>query len=243
MIYGIHPVTRALEARRRLLRALYYKQGVADNAAVGEAVRLASGIGLDTFAVSGEELGRRAGSRQHQGLVLDCGDLPKLALREWLSKADPQPTLVALDQVEDPQNVGAIVRSADFLGASAVLLHRSHRAPLSAAASKASAGALEYFPVLEVGNLAQALRELKKRGFWIAGAAVDEDAKNYRQVELPPPRVLVMGSEGRGLRRLTRELCDEILFVPRRGRSDSLNVHVATTVILAQLMDQGLRAT
>jgi 23S rRNA (guanosine2251-2'-O)-methyltransferase len=234
MIYGIHPVTRALEARRRLLRALYYKQGVADNAAVGEAVRLASGIGLDTFAVSGEELGRRAGSRQHQGLVLDCGDLPKLALREWLSKADPQPTLVALDQVEDPQNVGAIVRSADFLGASAVLLHRSHRAPLSAAASKASA---------EVGNLAQALRELKKRGFWIAGAAVDEDAKNYRQVELPPPRVLVMGSEGRGLRRLTRELCDEILFVPRRGRSDSLNVHVATTVILAQLMDQGLRAT
>lgn len=242
MIYGIHPVTEALRVRRRVLRHLYYKND-SDSAAILRARELAAQAQIATSATDADELARRAGGGQHQGLVLDCGELPKLALREWLATAVPYATLVALDQVEDPQNVGGIVRSAEFLGAQALLVHRAHRAPLSAAASKASAGSLEFFPVVEVGNLAQTLQSLKKEGFWIVGTALDETATDYRKLQPPAPRVLVLGSEGRGMRRLTRERCDEVVYVPRRGTVESLNVNVAAALLLSQVLDQGLRAT
>jgi len=241
MIYGIHPVIAALRTRRRSIQQLYYKTSVGSDA-LNPVLELAREIGVPASTKSGEDLQRLAGSRQHQGFVLECGELPKLSLGEWIATAPPHPTLVALDQVEDPQNVGGIVRSAAFLGAAGLLLHRAHRAPLSAAASKASAGVLESYPVIEVGNLAQALTKLKKQGFWVVGAAMDEAAKDYRQLDLPAPRVLVLGSEGKGLRRLTRERCDEIVFVPAVGNVESLNVNVAAALLLSKLMDQGLRA-
>jgi 23S rRNA (guanosine2251-2'-O)-methyltransferase len=235
MIYGIHPVTEALRAQRRVLRTLYFREG-GTSGAIDVARELARHAGVDTRAVDADELQRRVASRQHQGLVLDCGELPKFALKEWLATASADATVVALDQVEDPQNVGGILRSADFLGAAALLVHRSRSAPLSAAASKASAGALERFPVIEVSNLAQSLQTLKKEGFWIAGSALDESAKDYRSVVIATPRVLVLGSEGSGLRRLTRERCDEILYIPRVGTVESLNVNVAAALLLAQWM-------
>ncbi len=236
MIYGVHPVLEALRAQRRHLRALYYREG-SDAKTVERAIELAQGCGIAAYGLANEDLHRKSGSRQHQGLVLDCGELPKLALKEWLATAPAESTLVALDQIEDPQNTGGIARSAKFFGATALVLHRSRSAPLSAAATKASAGALESFPIVEVGNLAQALRSLKKEGFWIAGSAIGEKCRDYRRVDVPRPRVLVLGSEGSGLRRLTRERCDDLLYIPRQteeaGGVDSLNVSAAAAVFLA----------
>ena len=116
----------------------------------------------------------------------------------------PRSLVVALDQVEDPQNLGGIARSAAFLGADALILHRAHSAPLSPAASKASAGALEFFPVIEVPNLSNALQTLQKENFFVYGAAL-EDAVDYREVDRADRAVLVLGSEGEGLRSLTRK--------------------------------------
>lgn len=234
MLYGINPVQAALRHRRRQLRRLYVRAGEA-SPRVLEAVELAEAAGVETRPVESDELEKRAQSAQHQGLVLDCGELPKLSLKEWLATAPARTSLLALDQVEDPQNLGGLVRSAAFLGAGALLLHRSHRAPLGAVASRASAGTMESFPVVEVGNLANAFKQLQKEDFWILGSALGERAVDVTRYAPPARWVLVMGNEGRGLRRLTRDRCDVILSIERRGEVESLNVNVAAGILLAHL--------
>lgn len=235
MLYGILPVAEALRQRRRELRRLYLKSGKS-SARLKEILRLARTAKVRYEEKSAHELSGLAGTRHHQGVVLDCGALPLLSLEEVLAPMGSRSLLMALDQIEDPQNLGGIARSAAFLGAHALLALRAHSAPFSPAASKASAGAIEFFPVVELPNLAMALRRLADEGYLVIGAAL-EDAIDFHEVQPTERCVLVLGSEGGGLRQLTRKRCDVLVRIPRFSslatEMESLNVNVAAGILLS----------
>lgn len=235
MLYGILPVAEALRQKRRQLVRLYLKAGKS-SARIKEILKLARSAKVPYQEKSAHELSTLAKSRYHQGVVLECGPLPLLSLEELSAQAGERSLLVALDQIEDPQNLGGIARSAAFLGADAMLVLRSHSAPLSPAASRASAGALEFFKVAEVSNLAMALSSLADAGYFIVGAALEE-AVDFHEVEPRERCVLVLGNEGGGLRQLTRKRCEMLVRIPRVARSEvemeSLNVNVAAGILLS----------
>lgn len=236
VLHGVTPVEEALRARRRALHRLWIKRD-ADSERHEAVLELAREAGVETVEAHPDELHRRAKTRTHQGLVLSCGPLPLLAFRDLLQRPhDDRAVLLALDRIEDPQNLGGLVRTAAFLGAEAILLHRGHRAPLTATVSKASAGCLEWFDVAESGNLADALQRLSRSGWHIVGSALEEGASDASRLQAHGPTVLVMGNEGEGMRTLTRKRCDELVFIERRGRAESLNVTVAAGVLLDRLL-------
>jgi len=176
----------------------------------------------------------------HQGLALEVRPLAHRALVDWLTQAaalaeDRRALLVALDQVSDPHNVGAVLRSAAAFGALAVLAPRHNQAPETGVLAKAASGALDTIPYLDAGNLARALDLLKKKGFWIMGLAGDA-ADNLAAADPGGPLVLVLGGEGKGLRRLTREACDLVARLPTRPPIDQLNVSNAAAVALYELL-------
>jgi len=186
----------------------------------------------------------------HQGLLLEVRPLVPPALADWLDQlgpvaaaggpgpADRRAVLVALDQVSDPHNVGAVLRSAAAFGALAVLAPRHGQAAESGALAKAASGALDVIPYLDAGNLARALGLLKQRGFWILGLAGDAEAE-LAGADPGGPLVLVLGGEGKGLRRLTREACDLLARLPTRPPIDQLNVSNAAAVALYELLGRG----
>ena len=231
MLYGIAPVHAALRAQRREMRAVYIKESGA-GPALQEIERLAKTIGLRVERGSTHSLGNLAKSAQHQGVVLSCGELPTVDFRELLA-AGAAP-LVALDRVEDPQNLGSIARSALFFGVSALIVLSQHSAPLSAAASKASAGALEELPVAVVPNLAQALAEAHDAGYHLLGAVPDAGGVPLDSLQVPGRCLLVLGGEGPGLRPLTRRRCDQLVRI-EGGGLESLNVGVAAGILLHRL--------
>jgi len=177
-----------------------------------------------------------------QGALLDAGPLPELSLDELMGVAEMPRTLVALDGVEDPQNLGAIARVADATGAAGLLLTQRHAPPLSPAVSRASAGAIEWLPVARVTNLRRALNILKKKDFWIFGAELEAPLGLFDAPDrlLQGDRVVVLGAEGRGLRHGTREVLDHRIEIPMAGRVASLNVAAAAAVILYELRRRDL---
>ena len=225
-IAGIHPVLEALRAARPLDRILIVKgaggqrlQDVIDRARVaGVPVRFEPRAALDKLA----------GTAAHQGVVA-LG-----AARQYASLDDVMSTarwLVALDGVEDPHNLGAIVRTALGAGVDAVLIPERRAAGLTDVVAKAAAGALEHLPVARVGNLTRALTDLKERGFWIYG--LDERGTTvYHEVAYASPAVMVLGGEGQGLHDLVRRQCDLLVRIPMSGAIPSLNVSVAAGVVL-----------
>ncbi len=186
----------------------------------------------------------------HQGVVLEVRPLAPPALADWLDRialgeaadprdpADPRAVLVALDQVSDPHNVGAVLRSAAAFGALAVLAPRHGQAPETGVLAKAASGALDVVPYIDAGNLARALGHLKQRGFWILGLA-GEANQELAAADPGGPLVLVLGGEGKGLRRLTREACDLLACLPTRPPIDQLNVSNAAAVALYELLGRG----
>ena len=239
VLYGVAPVLECLKARRRDIHKLIVKEGKPNpriEAILEEAAR--AGVRVEEAGV--QSLGDRTHSESHQGVALEVGELPVFGLEAFL-EADPHGhvTLVAVDQIEDPQNLGGIVRSAAFLGAQALLTARTRTSPLSPAASKASAGALEFFPVVEVPNLAQALTALEEDLFRIWGADSGEEAGDYRELEPADRQVLILGNEGRGLRALTRKRCHQLIRIPGGPGPDSLNVSVSAGILLAHLVRPG----
>jgi 23S rRNA (guanosine2251-2'-O)-methyltransferase len=231
MLYGVAPVHAALELRRRELRTLYLKEG-SRGPALRRIEELAAASRLRVERRTAHALGNLAKTGQHQGVVLACGELPTYELPALLAQRPA--LLVALDQVEDPQNLGSIARSACFFGAGALLVLRQHSAPLSAAASKASAGALERLPIVRLGNLAQALSAAKDSGYRILGAVVDAAGSELAALRPGPLDLLVLGGEGAGLRALTRRRCDLLVRI-EGGGVESLNVGVAAGVLLYRL--------
>ncbi len=176
-----------------------------------------------------EEIARRCGSEGHQGVCAEVSEYRYASVDQLL--AQERALIIALDQVQDPQNLGAICRSAECAGAVGVVLPERRAAEVTPAVCKASAGAVEHLPIAQVRNIADFLTDAKARGFWCYGA--DGDAKlDYRQVELDGAVVLVMGSEGRGLRPRVASVCDALVSLPMRGQIESLSVGAAAAVLL-----------
>jgi 23S rRNA (guanosine2251-2'-O)-methyltransferase len=199
---------------------------------------LAVAAGVPVEEVEARDLARRAGPGvPHQGAVLTAGPLPEVPLAA-LGSGKPPRTVVALDGVEDPQNVGAIARVAEAAGAAGLLLTRRRAPPLGPAVARASAGAIEWLPVARVVNLARALAALRERGFWVFGAdpAAPDDLFALGGRVLRGDRVLVLGAEGRGLRSGVAQVVDHRVRIPMAGRVASLNVSTAAAVILFELL-------
>jgi 23S rRNA (guanosine2251-2'-O)-methyltransferase len=243
---GVHASLEAIRARRRKLRILRVRKGPLrpEAAAVVEAAREA-GIPVETLPESQfSELA--IGGGNPQGVVLEAESIPELSLEVLLQSIQSEnPTLVALDGVEDPQNLGAIARVAEAVGVAGLILPRRRSAPLSPAAARASAGAIEWLPVARVPNLPRSLNLLKEEGFWVFGcepeAAVDLFELPDRALE--GKRVVVFGAEGRGVRRGVEKALDYRVRIPLGGRVESLNVSSAAAVVLFELNRRSKLAT
>jgi len=242
---GIHPVYEALRARRRPLRVLRVSAG-ARRPELAVLIAAATDAGVPVQEVRPEALSPDAvGDRSGQGVELEAGPLPEVALDELIRPAGPPRTLVALDGVEDPQNVGAIARVAEAAGVDGLILTRRRSPPLSPAVARASAGAIEWLPVARVPNLPRALNELKKKGFWVFGSDPDATDELFGVPDrlLSGDRVVVLGAEGRGLRRGIEQVLDHRVRIPMEGRIDSLNVSAAAAVVLFEFSRRSRLAT
>jgi len=232
-LYGRQAVRETLRAGRRRVSRLLVAEGVRETEIVAEIVSLAEQAGCTVQRVERRELDRRG--VKHQGVMLEASPYPYVDLAAILALAEERgeaPLVLVLDHLEDPRNVGALLRTAEAAGVHGAVLPKDRSAAITPAASDASAGAVEHLLVARVTNLARTLAELKRAGLWVAGLEALPEAQPYDSVKLSGPLALVVGSEGRGLSRLVRERCDWLLRLPMRGRVGSLNVAVAGSIIL-----------
>jgi len=227
LIYGLNPVLEALRARR--VRAIRLADRF-DQRTAG-IVQLAEAQGVPVRRVTREALDGETRHGVHQGVAADVEALAPVTLDELTARRDPPPLIVVLDEVEDPQNVGAILRTMDAVGATGLVRQTRRAAPLEGAAAKASAGAVHHVPIADVVNIARAVEDLKAAGVWTIG--LDAGAElTYDRWDLTLPTALVLGAEGHGLRRLVRERCDGLARIPMRGHVGSLNVSAAAAIVL-----------
>ncbi|EAX46653.1 RNA methyltransferase, TrmH family, group 3 [Thermosinus carboxydivorans Nor1] len=238
IIAGRNVVMEALRSGRAINKILVAKGE--RHGLMREIVGLAREQGLVVQEVDAAKLDALAMGVRHQGVVAMVAPVAYVDVDEILVQAQTKgeaPFLVLLDELEDPHNVGAILRTADATGVHGVLLPKRRSCPLSATVAKTSAGAIEYVPVARIGNIVQTLEKLKKAGLWVVGADMAGD-KAYYETDLTGPLVVVVGSEGRGMGRLTREACDFLVRIPMRGRLSSLNASVACSLILYEVLRQ-----
>jgi 23S rRNA (guanosine2251-2'-O)-methyltransferase len=221
IVYGRNPVREALSGRRTVKRIWATKN------AAREPWLAAPGVPVSV--VGAEEIGRLSGSDAHQGVCAEVEAFRYAAEDEVLTK--PDPLIVALDQVQDPQNLGAISRTAECAGATALVIPARRSAEVTPAVCKASAGAVEHLPIVRMRNLTDFLAEAKRTGLWCYGADAD-GAVAYDAVDWAGGVVIVMGSEGRGLRPRVAAACDALVALPLRGRIESLSVSAAAAVLL-----------
>jgi 23S rRNA (guanosine2251-2'-O)-methyltransferase len=233
VIYGINPVMEALKAGR--VRSIRVADRSDDR--LGKLLDEAAARGITVHRVSKDVLESESRHGVHQGVVADVDKLPETLLEDLVVAGEEAPLIVVLDEVEDPQNVGAILRTVDAAGATGVVRQTRRAAPLDGAAGKASAGAVHHVRIATVVNIARSLEDLKKAGVWTLG--LDADAKMpYYEWDLTLPTALVLGAEGHGLRRLVRERCDQVASIPMRGHVGSLNVSAAAAIVLFEAVRQ-----
>jgi len=235
LIYGINPVIEALRARR--VTALRVAARADDR--VKQIERLAGEQGVPVRRVGADELERAAGGpgHRHQGVIAEVGDSASCRVEDLIVGAAGAPLIVVLDGIEDPHNVGAILRTVDAAGGDGIVRQSRHAAPLGGATAKASAGAVAHVKVADVVNIARSLEVLKEAGVWTVGLAGDA-AKRYDEIDYKLPTAVVVGGEGTGLRRLVRDRCDWLVSIPMRGHVQSLNVSVATGIVLFEAVRQ-----
>lgn len=237
-IEGRNPVLEALRSGRRLHRILLARGE--RHGTVLDIQRLAGERGVPVEEVDRREMDRRSMSRAHQGVLALAPPRGYASLDDLLGRARDRgeaPFLVVAAGLQDPQNLGSLVRSAEAAGAHGVLLPERRSVGLTPAAIKASAGASEHLPVVLVGNLARTLEELKEHGLWVYGTDPAGE-RSYFEADLRGPLALVVGSEGRGMPRLVRERCDGLIRIPMRGRVGSLNAAVAAAIVLFEASRQ-----
>jgi 23S rRNA (guanosine2251-2'-O)-methyltransferase len=234
-IYGINPVLEALRARRAI--SIYVSPRADER--LTDVVRLAEEHGILVRRVDADALDRLAagGRHRHQGVIADVEEATAFSVEDLVMAAKGAALIVVLDGIEDPQNLGAILRTVDAAGADGVVRQSRHAARLDGAAAKASAGAVAHVKIAEVVNIARAVEDLKQAGVWTVGLAGDAP-KRYDEVDLTLPTALVVGAEGTGLRRLVRERCDWLVSIPMQGHVDSLNVSVAAGIALFEAIRQ-----
>jgi 23S rRNA (guanosine2251-2'-O)-methyltransferase len=234
IVYGINPVLEALRAGR-VRRLRLASRG---DRRIDEAVSLAREAGVAVERVDAQTLDRATRGGVHQGIAAELEAPRDYTVEELVAGAAPAaPLLIVLDGIEDPQNVGAIVRTADAAGCHGIIRQARHAASLAGAAAKASAGAVAHVRVATVVNIARAVEELKTLNVWTLGLEGGAPA-SYYEVDFTLPTAIVLGSEGAGLRRLVRERCDRLASIPMLGSVGSLNVSVAAGVTLFEAVRQ-----
>jgi len=238
ILTGHQPVLEALKHRRRALHRIW----VSRRAGARELVRLAGDMGLAFKEVDPVELGRIAGHGKHQGVVLECGPLPIYSLEEIIrfEPADGKDLLLMTTGVEDPRNLGAVVRCGLFLGARAMLVPSRGSSPLSPTVSRTSSGALESLPMAVVSGGANACRRLKSEGYEIVGVELGGDPL-WEWKKVSQKMVLILGGEDRGLGQGLRKSCDRLVTIPGTDTVGSLNVSVAAGIALYHVMEQKSR--
>lgn len=230
LIYGINPVIEALKAKR--VTRLRVSQR--SDTRIEEIVQLAAKQRIPFDRVDGKALERAARGGVHQGVIAEVSDAPDWSVQDLV---DDLPLVVVLDGIEDPHNVGAILRTCDAAGATGVIRQERHSAALDGVVGKASAGALAHVRIATVVNIARAVEDLKAANVWTIGLAGDA-SDLYTDVDWRLPSAVVLGAEGAGLRRLVAERCDRLVRIPMHGGVDSLNVSVAAGVVLYEVVRQ-----
>jgi 23S rRNA (guanosine2251-2'-O)-methyltransferase len=231
-VYGIHPVIQILSSGRRQVWQLFVDK-TRKGKQMEELARIASKRGIGLTKVDGDEITRLVPrDANHQGVVLKTEKMSVMSLADAIdAEENPQNAVwLALDEVTDPQNLGAILRSAACLGVSTVVLPTRRTVGITAMVHKAACGALEHLRIAEVGNLNQAILQLRDKGFWIYGT--DMGGTPLNKVSYAKPLLLVIGSEGTGIRQKTTEHCHEVLSIPQKGGVESLNAACACSIIL-----------
>ena len=239
LLIGVHPVAAALQSAPEQVRHIFIA-AEARNPRVKELEDRARELGIPVQHASRASLDRRSAGERHQDVMaeFDGGNVrSERDIPELLAAIDGPPLVLILDGVQDPHNLGACLRTAEAAGVHFVILPKDRSAGLSPVVRKAACGAAEVLPIVSVTNLARVLRLLKQEGIWLAGAAGEAPQSLY-QADLRGPLALIVGSEGKGIRRLTGELCDYLVRIPMSGTVSSLNVSVATAVCLFEIIRQ-----
>jgi 23S rRNA (guanosine2251-2'-O)-methyltransferase len=237
-VFGIHAVTTLLNRDPERVKRLFIVQGRVDPK-VEKILALAEQAGIHVETISKHRLEERVDG-VHQGVLAEAKPLPILGDKELfklMDEVEHSPLLLVLDGVTDPHNLGACLRTADAAGVAAVIAPRDKSAPLNATAIKVACGAADAVPYFQVTNLSRTLNQLQEQGVWVVGTAGEAQGSIY-QTDLTGPLALVMGAEGKGMRRLTREQCDLLIKIPMAGEVSSLNVSVATGVTLFEIVRQ-----
>ena len=241
VIAGRNSVGEALKSGRPLNK-LFIAKGERQGS-LRELAGIAKDKGILIQEVEPQRLAQLAPGQRHQGVVAMASPVEYAEVEDILAAAEAKgeaPLLVVLDELEDPHNLGAVLRSVDAAGAHGVIIPKRRSCPLSTTVAKTSAGAVEYVPVARVSNLAQTLDKLKKAGIWVAGCDMD-GTENYFEASLKGPLALVIGGEGRGLGRLVKEHCDFLVRIPMQGHVNSLNASVACSLVLYEAVRQRLQ--
>ncbi|MCA3186616.1 MULTISPECIES: 23S rRNA (guanosine(2251)-2'-O)-methyltransferase RlmB [unclassified Cupriavidus] len=237
LLIGFHAVNARLRQNAQSVSDIYIEANRKDRRML-DFVRLAESLGVTLHPVDADRLRGMAGTDRHQGVVARAEDVSlALNLDELLDGIEGTPLLLVLDGVTDPHNLGACLRVADGAGAHAVIAPKDRSVGLNTTVAKVASGAAETVPYITVTNLARTLRELQERGIWVIGTADGTDKSLY-DMDLKGPTAIVMGAEGEGMRRLTRETCDELVALPMAGGVESLNVSVASGVCLYEAVRQ-----
>lgn len=239
LIFGFHAVTARLRHDAASVDEIYVDTARHDRR-MQDLIKAAEAAKVRIIHAEGGRLDGMAGTRRHQGVIAKAGELSLARnLDELLDAIEGPPLLLILDGVTDPHNLGACLRVADGAGAHAVIAPKDRAVGLNATAAKVASGAADTVPYITVTNLARTMRELKERDIWLTGTTDDADKTLY-EGDFRGPTALVMGSEGEGMRRLTRENCDILVSIPMHGSVESLNVSVASGVCLYEARRQRL---
>lgn len=244
LLWGIHPVFEALEQETdRVSEVILVKDRKGGKREEIIEKARAAGIKMN-FVAALRLLGENASQARHQGVVAKMSQTSLMPFDDLLEKFErliqegKNPRIIVLDTLQDPHNIGAIIRSAHASGFDGVLATRERSAPIGGTAAKSAAGAMSHIDICQVTNLAQALQSLKKAGAWIFGAIKDADAQSLYESDLVLPACVIVGSEGSGIRPLVRKQCDVLLSIPMEGELDSLNSSVAAGVIMFEMLRQ-----
>lgn len=232
MLFGAHPVREALKSRKRPVLQLYIT-GRRASRQIEDIIRLAKTRNVKIKSIDDKTMDRMAGRANHQGVIARVEPLKAMRLSSAIydaREAGKKELWLAVDEITDPQNLGSMLRSAACLGFTAVLLPRHRSAGITPTVHKVASGALESLKIVEVQNLTSALLDLKEEGFWIYGA--DMAGQPIAKTDYAYPAVLVIGSEGAGLREKTKEHCDQIISIPQEGGVSSLNAAAAAAIIM-----------
>lgn len=241
MVAGRNAVMEALKGSRSVNK-LMIANGSTEGS-IKEIIAVAKDKGVNIQYWDRSKLDSIARGIRHQGVLAQVAPVQYAELEDILQVAKDRnepPFIVLLDELEDPHNLGAILRTADAAGVHGVLIPKHRSCPLSATVAKTSAGAVEHVPVARVGNLVQTIKKLKQEGLWVAAA--DMDGKDYYDTDLTGPLLLIIGSEGQGVGRLVKEQCDFVVRIPMVGKINSLNASVAGSILMYEAMKQRHKA-